>query len=299
VLLPLRPPPSDDPAVAAMLAALVATAGASWAELDLVLEGTTAVHRYVNGVPEGDGHLLDVGGAGRFHAGLRLGTTAPPAPGLERLASQLLDQLLLARRLQEQAAFLRSALDESDVAVLLFDGGGSIVYANPSADRLLSHQTEAGLTVGECGGPPQPLFNLLCGVVETLVGGSDDMRGWQGSLALSDGTMLRCELVRVRPEGETPSSDAAVLAHLHRASVLPELHVDGFADRHGLSPREAQVLRLLVLGHAVNEVATHLGISPHTVRDHVKNLYRKTGASSRNELLRSVASSSATGPLTE
>lgn len=282
-----------------MLAALVAAAGAQWCELDLILEGSTAVHRYVNGAPDGDGRLVEIGRAARFRAGLRLGMTAPPASGLERLAGQLLDHLLLARRLREQAAFLRSALDASDVAVLLFDAGGSIVYANPTADRLLSHQTEAGLTVGEGGGPPQPLFNLLCGVVEMLVDSSEEARGWQGSLALSDGTVLRCELVRVRPEGEAPSSHAAVLAHLHRAAGLPELHVDVFAGRHGLSPREAEVLHLLVLGHAVNEVAEHLGISPHTVRDHVKNLYRKTGASSRNELLRSVASSTATRPLTE
>ena len=62
-------------------------------------------------------------------------------------------------------------------------------------------------------------------------------------------------------------------------------------------PREAEVLRLLVLGHAVNAVAERLGISPHTVRDHVKNLYRKTGSSSRNELLRRVAADTASAPL--
>jgi DNA-binding CsgD family transcriptional regulator/PAS domain-containing protein len=297
VLLPLRPPPCDDPEVAAMLAGLAAAADAPWCELDLTLDGATAVYRYTNGRREGEGVTLEIAFPGRFRAGLTLGTTSQPRPGLERLAGQLLDQLLLARRLQEQAAFLRSALDASDVAVLLFDRSGAIVYANPSADRLLSHQTEAGLTVSQCGGPPQPLFNLLCSVVETLVSGSQGTSGWDGSLALSDGTMLRCELVRVRPEGEAPTSHPAVLAHLHRASRLPELGVDAFAGSYGLSPREAEVLRLLVLGHAVNAIAERLGISPHTVRDHVKNLYRKTGSSSRNELLRRVAADTASAPL--
>ncbi len=280
-----------------MLGGLAAAADARWCELDLILDGATAVHRYTDGRRDGDGVTLELTFPGRFRAGLTLGTTAQPGQGFERLARQLLDQLLLARRLQEQAAFLRSALDASDVAVLLFDRGGAIVYANPSADRLLSHQTEAGLTVSEGGEPPQPLFNLLCTVVENLVAGAQDASSWQGNLALSDGTRLRCELVRVRPEGEAPTAHPAVLAHLHRASMLPELGVDAFADRHGLSPREAEVLRLLVLGHAVNAVAERLGISPHTVRDHVKNLYRKTGSSSRNELLRQVASDTATGLL--
>ncbi len=281
-----------------MLAALAAAADAHWCELDLTLEGTTTVHRYSDGRREGAGVSLMIAFPGRFRAGLTLGTTAPPGHGLERLAGQLLHQLLLARRLQEQAAFLRSALDASEVAVLLFDRGGAIVYANPSADRLLSHQTEAGLTVGQGGGAPQPLFNLLCSVVENLVDGSEDTRSWQGNLALSDGTVLRCELVRVRPEGEAGTLHPAVLAHLHRVSARPELQVDAFAGRHSLSPREAEVLRFLVLGHTVNDIAERLGISPHTVRDHVKSLYRKTGSSSRNELLRRVASDGATSSLT-
>ncbi len=280
-----------------MLAALTAAVDAHWCELDLTLDGTNAVHRYSNGRREGPGVSLEIVRLGRFRAGLTFGTTSPPADGLESLACQLLDQLLLARRLQEQIAFLRSALDASDVAILLFDRGGAIVYANPSADRLLSHQTEVGLTVGRGGGPPQPLFNLLCSVAEGLVDGSQDDSNWQGSLALSDGTMLQCELVCVRPEGGTLTSHPAVIAHLHRASLLPELQVDTFAGQHRLSPREVEVLRSLVIGHTANEIAEQLGISPHTVRDHVKSLYRKTGSSSRNELLRRVASDTATDPL--
>jgi len=33
------------------------------------------------------------------------------------------------------------------------------------------------------------------------------------------------------------------------------------------------------------DVADELGISPHTIRDHLKHLYRKTGTKGRNELL--------------
>jgi DNA-binding CsgD family transcriptional regulator len=32
-------------------------------------------------------------------------------------------------------------------------------------------------------------------------------------------------------------------------------------------------------------MADRLGISPHTIRDHLKHLYRKTGTGSRSELL--------------
>jgi DNA-binding CsgD family transcriptional regulator len=42
-----------------------------------------------------------------------------------------------------------------------------------------------------------------------------------------------------------------------------------------LTPRELDVLRLLAGGCSYCQVAARLGISPHTVVTHIKNLYRK------------------------
>jgi DNA-binding CsgD family transcriptional regulator len=42
-----------------------------------------------------------------------------------------------------------------------------------------------------------------------------------------------------------------------------------------LTPRELAVVQLLASGCSYREVAARLGISPHTVVTHVKNVYRK------------------------
>jgi DNA-binding CsgD family transcriptional regulator len=42
-----------------------------------------------------------------------------------------------------------------------------------------------------------------------------------------------------------------------------------------LTAREAQVLRLLASGCTYSQAADRLGISPHTITTHIKNLYRK------------------------
>jgi DNA-binding CsgD family transcriptional regulator len=42
-----------------------------------------------------------------------------------------------------------------------------------------------------------------------------------------------------------------------------------------LTPREVSVVRLLGSGFSYEQVAAELGISPHTVVTHIKNLYRK------------------------
>jgi len=47
-----------------------------------------------------------------------------------------------------------------------------------------------------------------------------------------------------------------------------------------LTPREAEVLRLVARGCTYMQVADRLGVSLHTVGSHIKNAYRKLGVRS-------------------
>src|SRR5262245_34110836 len=47
------------------------------------------------------------------------------------------------------------------------------------------------------------------------------------------------------------------------------------SDSVVLTPRELQAVRLLADGCTVARIATHLGISPHTVVTHIRKAYRK------------------------
>lgn len=49
----------------------------------------------------------------------------------------------------------------------------------------------------------------------------------------------------------------------------------------GLSDAERRVLALVAAGSATDDIAVALGVSPHTVRTHVRNLMRKLDAQSR------------------
>ena len=53
------------------------------------------------------------------------------------------------------------------------------------------------------------------------------------------------------------------------------------AANRRLSPRELEVLHLVSLGTSTLRMAEELGISPHTVRNHVRNLREKLGADSK------------------
>jgi DNA-binding NarL/FixJ family response regulator len=52
-------------------------------------------------------------------------------------------------------------------------------------------------------------------------------------------------------------------------------------DRHGLSDRELEVLRLVAAGKTNRQIALELVVSEHTVARHVQNIFGKLGVSSR------------------
>jgi DNA-binding CsgD family transcriptional regulator len=63
---------------------------------------------------------------------------------------------------------------------------------------------------------------------------------------------------------------------------------DAAAERRralGLTPRELQVLGLVRDGMTNGEIATHLFLSPATIRTHLENAFRKIGAHTRTEAI--------------
>jgi DNA-binding CsgD family transcriptional regulator len=51
--------------------------------------------------------------------------------------------------------------------------------------------------------------------------------------------------------------------------------------RHGLTPRQLEVLNHLAQGHSTSQIAEQLAIQPETVRNHVRGLLRALGVHSR------------------
>ncbi len=57
------------------------------------------------------------------------------------------------------------------------------------------------------------------------------------------------------------------------------------AREHGLTPREGEIVLYQGRGHSYAYIANALTVSENTVRTHVRNIYRKLGVTSREELL--------------
>jgi DNA-binding CsgD family transcriptional regulator len=87
---------------------------------------------------------------------------------------------------------------------------------------------------------------------------------------------LHASLPGARGEGRV-----AVVLERAAAARSATVRLEAF----GATAREREVATLLARGLSRAEIAEKLVVSPHTVEDHVKNLYEKVGVSSRQELV--------------
>jgi DNA-binding NarL/FixJ family response regulator len=71
-------------------------------------------------------------------------------------------------------------------------------------------------------------------------------------------------------------------------AVLVRKLVAEVGIRHGLSPREAEVLEGAALGRAAKAVAADLSCSPKTVEEYWRRIYRKMNVDSRQRIIASL-----------
>ena len=127
------------------------------------------------------------------------------------------------------------------------------------------------------------LQNAACViVVATLF--DDDAHLFPALRAGAQGYLLKDQdveqlLAQLRGIGQgqpplSPSVARRLVAHFRQ---VPETAAPGAA----LTPREREVLLQLTRGISIAKIGAELGISRHTVGDHVKSLYRKLNISSR------------------
>jgi len=65
----------------------------------------------------------------------------------------------------------------------------------------------------------------------------------------------------------------------------PPNSLTGPATKYHISPREVQVLALLLDGNHLDQIAEQLSITSSTVQDHIKSMLDKTGSRNRSELI--------------
>jgi PAS domain S-box-containing protein len=215
---------------------------------------------------------------------------------------------------------LASAIDQINCGLIGRDKGGTIVFANEILTRWLGYEpgeliglsieklipeeldervheqlraVEAGdirarITVAQrkdfttfpillipnrYPGPDGPFFNVVIelSTVQTAK-----------PVGINQSETVRSSLERIALELQTIGLTAEIAA----PPLLPIDH----PDLVSLTEREREVLLHLMAGRRVPAIAKELHISQHTVRNHLKSIYRQLDVSNQSELIERVRS---------
>ena len=107
--------------------------------------------------------------------------------------------------------------------------------------------------------------------------------GADGYLLKDSDPAIVLDGIRVTLGGGAPISAAAAVYLLERLRHSDALVEPAVQEDNGLTPREVELLQLFARGGSYKESARLLGISPLTVGNHVKSIYRKLAVHSRGE----------------
>jgi DNA-binding CsgD family transcriptional regulator len=160
--------------------------------------------------------------------------------------------------------------------VLELDSRGGLIRASSSAEPLL-----AELSGGTpAAGMDAPAIHAVAEATRSAIAAA----GARGVAALPSvpvktpaGTWL---VLHGALLGDVGANQVAVfIQRAHPTLVAPLL-----LQAYGLTAREQEVAQLVLRGATTVQAAQRLGISPHTLTDHMKSIFEKTGARTRGEL---------------
>jgi DNA-binding CsgD family transcriptional regulator len=160
--------------------------------------------------------------------------------------------------------------------VIELDAAGDLIRTSSSAEPLLvelsGDSIEAGARSSSVHAVASATRALIAaaGAVGTTALPSSVVKTPAGTWLVLHGGLL----------GAPSSGEVAVfIQRAHPTLVAPLLLM-----AYGLTPREQDVTQLMLRGATTIQAAQRLTISPHTVNDHLKSIFEKTGARTRGEL---------------
>jgi DNA-binding CsgD family transcriptional regulator len=166
------------------------------------------------------------------------------------------------------------------------DGPGLVVLASdwsvesttPLGQRWLQELLDADVDAG-----PLPPSVYAVAAQALRVGSSTDLAvdAAMARVRTRSGRWLVLHGAALASEGGCRA--AVIIEPAHPARIVPLL-----MSAYRLTEREQEVTRLVLQGRSTTEIAASLVISPHTVQEHLKHIFDKTGVRTRRDLVGTV-----------
>lgn len=168
--------------------------------------------------------------------------------------------------------------------ILLLSSTLQVMYLNPDARALLRDSTLCSSPAADL----PPAIRSFCHEIIQRLPPSPGPTDWEGlRLSRVTGSLTRPILVRAFGVPAPLSGDGQLLVLIERAQPTDTVRGShpSTTKQLNLTPRETSVMRYLLQGLTNKEIANKLGLSQHTVKDHLKRLMKKTHVTTRTALV--------------
>jgi PAS domain S-box-containing protein len=183
------------------------------------------------------------------------------------------------RRAEETLNLLTSAM-------IVVSAEGRVLLSNRSAEALLARCGSLVIENGRLTAPYDSPAVEAALVAACRPGAKPSVLKLRRAGAMTPLTALVTPL----DEGGEGKPSRNCVVFLRDPDVRMSVSEPLLRDMYGLTPAEARVVASLVSGRSLQEVALELEISLNTVRNHLKQAYRKTHTSRQSELVSLVLS---------
>lgn len=197
----------------------------------------------------------------------------------------------LSARTHEQRA-LDEILDRLPLGMMMFDARGRVVHANLSAQRMLS--LDDGISMRNdrlraAGDDAAALQGAIDSAIQAASRGVVDHLV-HTTVATRSGRRPFLFAFTPLPRGQAGDGtrEPVAVAYFSNPDALSSASVQALEAVYGLTGAEAAIVRGLVEGRSLEEIATGRGVKPNTARSQLKHVFAKTRTKRQAELIRLV-----------
>lgn len=186
-----------------------------------------------------------------------------------------------------QAKLLQQGLEQLGQAMLIVSCRGDVVFSSKAAEAILASdrglKLDGGKLVANLSADNQRLQQaLLMATQDKLDAGNVfnlyvHRNDYVRPISLTISKMVKSEAERRQGHH--------VLVLIKDLNLNQEFWADRLREEYRLSPREVQCVSLLSEGRDLKDVASLMAIGIETVRQYIKNIYKKMGVHKQHELV--------------
>lgn len=187
---------------------------------------------------------------------------------------------------QWQARLLQQGVAQLGQAMIIVTCRGDVMFLSKTAEQILSGQLGLSVLQGKLHADLEPDNLRLQAAIHSAINEDDDINATGVYIHREDcARPIYLTIARMSKTEQERRQGHHVLILIKDLNLNQAFWADRLKEEYKLSTREMQCVALLSEGRELKDLATLMEIGIETVRQYMKNIYKKMGVHKQHELV--------------